>query len=224
VKVLVIEDYRPLRESVVQGLRENGYAVDETGDGDEGLWYASTGEYDVVVLDLRLPKMDGLEILTKLRKKMSQVHILIVTARDSVKDRVRGLDLGADDYLVKPFEFNELLARVRALIRRKYEIKTAEIVVGDLRLDTVKKQALLFEKRLDLTAKEYAILELLALRRGRVVSREVIQENIYDFASEIGSNIIDVYIGRLRKKLEKTGAGRILHTKRGFGYMLGEQD
>ncbi|UCF88828.1 MAG: response regulator, partial [bacterium] len=123
MKLLLIEDYAPLRTSLVKGLTENGYAVDATGDGAEGLWYASTGEYDVVVLDLRLPGMDGLEVLRELRKGKNKVHVLIVTAKDSVDDRVAGLDLGADDYLVKPFEFSELLARVRALVRRKYDQK-----------------------------------------------------------------------------------------------------
>jgi len=224
MKILIIEDYEPLLESLRQGLRENGYTVDATGDGEEGLWYASTGEYDLIILDLMLPGMDGVEILDRLRKQENPVHILIVTARDAVQDRVTGLDLGADDYLIKPFEFSELLARVRALVRRKYESKTPAIVIGDLHLDTIRKQAVMYGKELDLTSREYAILELLDLKRGRVVSRDAIRENIYDFASETGSNIIDVYVGRLRRKLEGAGGRRILHTRRGFGYMLGEPD
>ena len=224
MKILLIEDYKPLRESIKKGLIENGYAVDYTGDGEEGLWYASTGEYDVVVLDLRLPGMDGLEVLKGLRAQKNKVHVLIITARDSVDDRVKGLDLGADDYLVKPFEFSELLARVRALVRRKHDQKEPVIRVGDLEIDTSGREVKRGGKLLDLTVKEYAIMEILARKAGRVVSREMILEGVYDFASDLSSNVIDVYIGRLRKKLEAEQGNRILHTKRGFGYMLGKED
>jgi len=224
MKILLIEDYKPLRESLQQGLRENGYAVDTAGDGEEGLWYATTGEYDVVILDLRLPGMDGLQFLKTLRSQKNRVHILIVTARDSVSDRVEGLDLGADDYLVKPFEFSELLARVRALVRRKYDRKEPVIRVGGVEIDTSARTVRLSGETLDLTSREYAILEILALKAGSVVSRETLQQGIYDFAAEHSSNVIDVYIGRLRKKLETAGGKRILQTKRGFGYVLGEED
>lgn len=223
MKILLIEDYAPLRESMVQGLRENGYTVDATGDGEEGLWYASTGEYDVVVLDIRLPGMDGLKVLKKLREQKNRVHVLIVTARDTVDDRVKGLDLGADDYLVKPFEFSELLARVRALVRRKYDQKEPLIRVADIEIDTVNREIRRGGQPLDLTIREYAIMEILARQAGRIVSREAIQEGVYDFASELSSNVIDVYIGRLRKKLEMSGEDKVLHTKRGFGYMLGDR-
>jgi DNA-binding response OmpR family regulator len=224
MKLLLIEDYKPLRESMEQGLRENGYAVDAAGDGEEGLWYASTGEYEVVVLDLRLPGMDGLEILRRLRAQKNRVHVLIVTARDTIDDRVEGLDLGADDYLVKPFEFSELLARVRALVRRKYDQKEPVIRVADVEVDTSSRAVRRGGRPIDLTLREYAIIEILARKAGRVVSRESIQESVYDFAAELSSNVIDVYIGRLRRKLETGGGNKILHTKRGFGYMLGEED
>ena len=224
MKILLIEDYTPLRESMEQGFRENGYAVDATGDGEEGLWYASTGEYEVVVLDLRLPGMDGLEILRRLRAQKNRVHVLIVTARDSVHDRVEGLDLGADDYLVKPFEFNELLARIRALVRRKYDQKEPVIRVADVEIDTSARAVKRSGQPLDLTLREYTIMEILARKAGRFVSRETIQEGVYDFAAELSSNVVDVYIGRLRRKLEMRGGEKILHTKRGFGYMLGEED
>ena len=223
MKVLLIEDYAPLRESLQQGLRENGYAVDSTGDGEEGLWYASTGEYEVVVLDLRLPGMDGLEVLRRLRAQKNRVHVLIVTARDTTDDRVEGLDLGADDYLVKPFEFSELLARVRALVRRKYDQKEPVISVADVEVDTSARTVRRSGRTVDLTVREYAIMEILARKAGKVVSRETIQEGVYDFAVELSSNVIDVYIGRLRKKLDIGGGNKILHTKRGFGYMLGEE-
>jgi len=224
MKLLLIEDYKPLRESMRKGLVENGYAVDSTGDGAEGLWFASTGEYDVLILDLRLPGMEGLEILKRLRAQKNRVHVLIVTAKDSIDDRVEGLDLGADDYLVKPFEFNELLARVRALVRRKYGQKEPVVRVADIEIDTSAREVRRGGRPVDLTVREYAIMEILARKAGRVVSRETIQEGVYDFASELSSNVIDVYIGRLRRKLEIKGGNKILHTKRGFGYMLGEED
>jgi DNA-binding response OmpR family regulator len=224
MKLLLIEDYKPLRESMKKGFVENGYAVDAAGDGEEGLWYASTGEYEVVVLDLRLPGMDGLEILRRLRAQKNSVHVLIVTARDTIDDRVEGLDLGADDYLVKPFEFSELLARVRALVRRKYDQKEPVIRVADVEVDTSSRAVRRGGRPVDLTLREYAIMEILARKAGRVVSREAIQEGVYDFAAELSSNVIDVYIGRLRRKLETGGGNKILHTKRGFGYMLGEED
>jgi len=223
MKILLIEDYKPLRESMRQGLRENGYAVDTTGDGEEGLWYASTGEYEVVVLDLRLPGMGGLEVLRRLRAQNNRVHVLIVTAKDSIDDRVKGLDLGADDYLVKPFELSELLARVRALVRRKHDQKEPVIRVADVEVDTSARSVRRGGMLVDLTLREYAIMEILARKAGRIVSRESIQEGIYDFAAELSSNVIDVYIGRLRRKLDVCGGDKILHTKRGFGYMLGEE-
>ena len=224
MKILLIEDYKPLRESMEKGLRENGYAVDSAADGEEGLWFATTGEYNVVVLDLRLPGIDGLEVLGKLRAQNSGVHVLIVTARDTVDDRVKGLDLGADDYLVKPFEFSELLARVRALVRRKYEQKEPLIRVADVEIDTTLREVRRNGKLLDLTIKEYAIMEILARKAGKVVSREAIQEGVYDFAAEHSSNVIDVYIARLRRKLVAAGGGKILHTKRGYGYVLTEEE
>jgi len=224
MKILLIEDYRPLRESMEQGLRENGYAVDATGDGKEGFWYASTGEYDVVILDLRLPGMDGLQVLERLRALKNKVHVVIVTAKDSIRERVEGLDLGADDYLVKPFEFSELLARLRALVRRKYDQKEPVIRVADLEVDTSARQVKRGGRTLDLTIREYAIVEILARKSGNVVSRAAIQEGVYDFAAELSSNVIDVYIGRLRRKLESGGGKKILHTKRGFGYILAGED
>ncbi|KPK59789.1 MAG: hypothetical protein AMK73_08460 [Planctomycetes bacterium SM23_32] len=219
--LLLIEDYAPLQKSLARGLREAGFAVDVTGDGEEGLWYARTGNYDVVILDLMLPKLDGLTILRKLRESGSQAHVLILTAKDTVPDRVRGLDLGADDYLIKPFALDELLARVRALVRRKYEAKAPEIRVGDLEVDTVNRTAQWEGEPLELTAREYGLLEVLALQPGRTVTRTEIAERLYDFASEAESNVIDVYVARLRKKLEEGGRPRLIHTRRGLGYVLG---
>lgn len=222
MKVLLIEDYEPLRRSIRRGLSEAGFAVDATGDGEEGLWYACSGEYDVIVLDLMLPKVDGLTILRRLRKEGGTAAVLILTARDTVADRVRGLDLGADDYLVKPFAFEELLARIRALVRRRYEAASPTIRVADLEIDTNGRTVRRGGRALFLTAREYALLEFLALRAGQVVARSDVWEHLYGFDAEPDSNVIDVYVARLRKHLEHGGASRLIHTRRGLGYVLGE--
>lgn len=218
--VLVVEDYVPLRESMTQALREEGYAVDATGDGEEGLWYAQTGQYDVVLLDLMLPKMDGLTILRKLREAGIAVHVLILTAKDGVEDRVRGLDLGADDYLVKPFALEELLARVRALVRREYGTKSPILRVADLEINVGNRTVRRATRTVELTAREFAILEYMARRPGEVVSRTDLWEHVYDFAAEPNSNVIDVHIASLRRKIELAGKPRLIHTRRGFGYSL----
>ena len=218
---MVIEDYRPLRQSLSKGLREAGYAVDATGDGEEGLWYATGGEYDVVVLDLMLPGVDGLQILRTIRSRGRTSPVLILTARDTVEDRVRGLDLGADDYLVKPFAFAELLARIRALVRRGYRRKHPSIEVQDLRIDLTTQRLWRRQQEIVLTPREYALLEYLAMRAGEVVSRTDIWEHVYEFHSAASSNVVDVYIGYLRKKLEGLDRPRLIHTIRGRGYLLG---
>lgn len=222
MKVLVVEDFQLLRDSLAQGLREAGYAVDATGDGEEGLWYATTGAYDVIVLDLLLPKLDGLSVLNRLREQGCASHVLILTARDGAEDRVRGLDAGADDYLVKPFVFDELLARVRALVRRRYDAKSPVIRVGDMEIDTLERVARRGGKRIELSNREYAMLELLASRAGQVVTRSDIWEHVYEFDSAADSNVVDVFIGHLRRKLEQEGLPRLIQTRRGHGYVLGE--
>jgi len=222
MKVLVVEDFQLLRDSLAQGLREAGYAVDATGDGEEGLWYATTGAYDVIVLDLLLPKLDGLTVLQRLRERGCASHVLILTARDGAEDRVRGLDAGADDYLVKPFVFDELLARVRALVRRRYDAKSPVIRVGDMEIDTLKRVAQRAGRRIELSNREYAMLELLASRAGQVVTRSDIWEHVYEFDSAADSNVVDVFIGHLRRKLEQEGLPRLIQTRRGHGYVLGE--
>ncbi len=221
MRILLVEDYEPLRNAVAQGLREAGFAVDATGDGEEGLWYGLSNDYDAMILDVMLPGMDGLTILQRLRQKHKNVPILILTARDGVQDRVRGLDSGADDYLVKPFAFEELLARIRALVRRGYGLKNPVLAVGDLEIDTTKRTVSREGIPLSLTAREYALLEYLALRAGTVVSRTEIWEHVYDFHSMAESNVVDVYIGYLRKKIERPDLPRLIHTRRGQGYMLG---
>jgi DNA-binding response OmpR family regulator len=226
MRILLIEDYAPLARSLTQGLREAGYAVDATGDGEEGLALARTNPYDALVLDLMVPKVDGLTILARLRAGGSNAGVVIITARDQVPDRVGGLDLGADDYLVKPFAFDELLARLRAVIRRRYGAPANVVRVGDLTLDLGARTVRHADRPVALSAREFALLEYLALRRGQIVSRAEIWEHVYDFAAEPSSNVVDVYVGYLRRKLGdgEGGATRLIHTHRGLGYSLGAVD
>ncbi len=220
MRILVVEDFSPLRKSVVQGLREAGYAVDEAADGEAGLWQAQSGEHDVIILDLMLPKLDGLSVLKQLREKNCPAHVLILTARDTADDKVRGLDGGADDYLVKPFSFAELLARVRALVRRKYESKSTVLKIDDLELNLAKRQVHRAGQIIDLSGREYALLEYLAMNADRIVSRTDIWQHVYDFNAAVESNVVDVYIGRLRQKIERPERPRLIHTRRGQGYVL----
>lgn len=220
VRVLVVEDYGPLRGALVQALREEGHSVDLAADGEGALARASGGEYDVIVLDLMLPRLDGLGVLERLRSAGVESHVLILTARDGLDDRVHGLDLGADDYLVKPFAMAELLARVRALVRRGYGRKSPVITVGHLEIHTGPHEVYVDGERVDLTAREYALLEYLALRAGEVVSRLDIWQHVYDEHASAQSNVVDVYIGYLRRKLERPGRPKLIHTRRGEGYVL----
>jgi len=220
LKVLVVEDYAPIRKAVEATLRESGYAVDFATDGLEGYSAASKGDYDCIVLDWMLPKMSGLDLLVRLRQASDQTPILMLTAKDTTEDRIKGLDFGADDYLVKPFAIGELLARIRALIRRHYSAKNPIITIENLCLDTVAKKLTRNENLIELSAMEYSLLEYLALRIGQVVSRTDIWNHLYDQSDDSHSNVVDVYIGYLRKKLESDGSARILHTRRGLGYIL----
>jgi len=222
MRVLVVEDYEPLARSLVQGLREAAYAVDVTGDGALALELAQTNSYDALVLDLMMPKVDGLSVLRRLRASGSSAGVLIITARDEVPDRVGALDLGADDYLVKPFAFDELLARLRAVIRRRYRSAQNLVRVGDLELDGAARTVRRAGRAIALSAREFALLEYLALRRGQIVTRTEIWEHVYDFAAEPSSNVVDVYVGYLRRKLGdgEGGAPRLIQTHRGIGYAL----
>lgn len=221
MRVLLIEDYQPLRRSLDQGLREAGFSVDASADGEEGLWYAQANAYDAIVLDLMLPKLDGLTVLERLRTGGNRTPVLILTARDSLDDRVRGLDRGADDYLTKPFALAELLARLRALVRRGYRRPETVLAVAHLTIDTAARTATVAGEKVSLTAKEFALLELLARRSGELVTRSDIIEHCYDFATEAASNVIDVYIGYLRRKIERPDQPRLIHTRRGQGYVFG---
>ena len=222
MRVLVVEDYPPLRESVAKGLSEAGFAVDAAAEGREGLWLAESNDYDVIVLDLMLPLVDGLTILGKVRDKGTRTSVLILTARDQLEDRVDGLNRGADDYLIKPFAFDELLARVKTLVRRKYNVQDPVIRVADLEINTSARTVRRSGRIIELTAREYSLLEYLAVRVGEVVTRTDIWEDVYDFKSESGSNVVDVYIGYLRRKLESDQTPLLIHTRRGQGYTLGK--
>ena len=222
MRVLVIEDFELLRDSIAQGLTEAGFAVDSSADGEQGLWYATSNQYDVIILDLMLPRLDGLSVLKRIREKDRRTSVLILTAKDTAEDRVRGLDVGADDYLVKPFVFAELLARVRALVRRKYDARSPILKIADMEIDTAARAVRRAGNVIELSAREYALLELLALRVGEVVTRTDIWEHVYNFNSTAESNVVDVYIAHLRRKLEGPGLPRLIHTRRGHGYVLGE--
>ena len=205
---------------MAETLRSAGYTVDDTGDGNEGLWFIRENRYAVVVLDLGLPSRDGMELLSELRAKDKDTSVLVVTARDSINDRVLGLQEGADDYMVKPFALEELVARVQVLTRRSFGIRKAEIEVGGLKIDTLKRSAHAGEAPVKLTAMEFSILELLALRRHQVVSRADIWEQLYDFDADADSNVVEVLIARLRKKMSEAGLPKLIHTRRGAGYIL----
>jgi DNA-binding response OmpR family regulator len=226
MRVLLIEDYEPLARSLAQGLREAGYAVDVTGNGQDGLALGQGNPYDALVLDLMVPKLDGLTILRTLRAGGCNAGVLIITARDQLSDRVGGLDLGADDYLVKPFAFEELLARLRAVIRRRYGAAANLVRVGDLVIDAGARTVKRAGQVVVLSAREFALLEYLAMRRGQVVSRAEIWEHVYDFAAEPSSNVVDVYVGYLRRKLGdgEGNAPRLIHTHRGLGYSIEAPD
>src|SRR5260221_117771 len=215
MRVLVIEDEPELLRPLAQALREDGYAVDEAADGEEGLFKATSWDYDAVVLDLMLPRLDGWQVLAGLRKSR-KTPVLILTARDAVADRVRGLDLGADDYLVKPFELAELFARLRALIRRAAGQADPRITLGDVVVDprtrTVKRRG----AAVALTAREYALVELLALHRGKLVTRTQIYDHIFDETDDSLSNLVEVHISNIRKKLGKN----FIATRRGQGYIV----
>lgn len=220
VRVLLVEDSKRLQQSVGTGLKKSGYAVDVTGDGQEGLWSAESNDYDVIILDLMLPGLDGLSVLRRLREQGKETHILILTAKDTVEDRVRGLQGGADDYLVKPFAFEELLARVQALCRRSFSKKNPRVVISDLEIDTAAKSVTRGGRAISLAPREYKLLEYLALRRGEVVPRGDIESHIYDEHVEPMSNVVDTTIYALRKKIDLPGAVPLIHTRRGMGYAL----
>ena len=222
MRLLLVEDSPRLQLSVATALRRSGYAVDTAGDGEEGLWLAESNNYDLVILDLMLPKLDGLEVLRRLRAAGRDTHVLLLTARDTVADRVQGLETGADDYLVKPFALEELLARVQALCRRAYGTKTQVLAVADLEIDTLARTVRRAGRPVELTSREYLLLEYLARRRGQVVSRTEIEAHIYDGQVDPMSNVVDSAICAVRRKLGAGNDAPLIRTRRGLGYVLGE--
>jgi len=224
MRLLLVEDSERLRETIAMALRRSGYRVDETGDGEKGLWLAQDHQYDAAILDIMLPSLDGLSLLKQIRSENNEMPVMFLTAKDGINDRVEGLRSGADDYLVKPFALEELLARVEALCRRSYQKANNEIRVADLKLDSAAKIASRAGQALDLTPREFALLEHLMLRAGQVVSRLQIEEHIYDDLVSPMSNVVDSAIYGLRKKIaiEKDSAP-LIHTKRGLGYVFEER-
>jgi len=220
MRVLVAEDARPMAEALAKGLREQGYAVDIAFDGETALIQAEINQYDAIVLDVMLPRRDGFAICRALRAQGAKMPVLMLTARDSVEDRVTGLDAGADDYLIKPFAFKELLARLRALLRRHGDPRPPQLRVADLMLDTASREVRRGRRAIRLTTKEYALLEFLMLHAGEVVSRESISEHVWDESFDPFSNLIEVYIQRLRKKIDEGEAVKLIQTRRGAGYIL----
>jgi DNA-binding response OmpR family regulator len=221
MRVLLVEDEPTAARALARGLREEAYAVDVAADGDAALFQAATTDYDALILDVMLPAKDGLAVCRSIRGAGNTVPILMVTARDAVQSRIEGLDCGADDYLVKPFDFGELLARLRALIRRgRQPLLPDRLAVGALVLDTRGRLARIHDREIRLTAKEYALLEYLARRAGDVVSRGDIAEHVWDEYYDPLSNVVDVYIQRLRRKLDETGSESFIRTRRGEGYQL----
>ena len=220
MRILVAEDHPTLAASIAEGLRDDGYAVDLTMDGDEALHFATSNSYGCIVLDVMLPGKDGFAILKALRQRGATTPVVFLTARDAVDDRVRGLDMGADDYVVKPFEWAELLARVRAAMRRSQGHAAALITVGDLEIDTAAKTVRRAGRSIELSAREYSLLEYLAHREGQVVSRADIWDQLYGQEDATTSNVVDVYIGYLRQKIDRDHALKLIHTRRGLGYVL----
>ena len=220
MRILLVEDEKKAVAFLHKGLTEAGFSVDSAEAGDDGLFKAVQRAHDLIVLDVMLPRLDGWSVLAELRRVGVHVPVLMLTARDAVPDRVKGLELGADDYLVKPFAFTELLARVRALLRRRVERQPDSVQIADLRVDLMGRRAYRGETRLDLAPKEFALLSLLARRRGEVLSRLVIAEQVWDMNFEGDSNVVDVAVRRLRRKADDPFATRLIHTVRGMGYVL----
>ncbi len=220
MRILVVEDEAPMAELLRRCLKENGFAVDVAATGEDGLWYAGETDYDVIVLDVMLPGTDGFGVLREIRAVGRWVPVLLLTARDAVEDRVRGLDLGADDYLVKPFALAELLSRLRALMRRGARERPAVLTVGDLSLDPATRSVARDGTPITLTAKEFALLECLMRRPGQVLSKAELIGHVWDFTFDADSNVVEVYVGYLRQKIDRPFGRRSLRTSRGAGYWL----
>ena len=224
MRILVVEDEKDLNNIITKHLKKNNFSVDSVFNGEEALEYLDYGTYDLIILDIMLPKVNGYEVIKKLRENKNETAVLILTARDSIEDKIKGLDLGADDYLIKPFDFGELLARIRALVRRKYGNTSNTLEIDDLCIDIAKKTVVRGGKNIELTGKEYEVLEYLIQNKGHVLSRDKIRDSVWDYGYEGESNIIDVLIKNIRKKIDIGNSKPLIHTKRGLGYVLKEDE
>jgi heavy metal response regulator len=223
LRILVVEDEPRIIEFVKQGLEQEGFQVDSASDGKTGLSYALSGSYDVIILDVMLPLMNGFELCAEIRSRGVGTPVIMLTARDAVADRVEGLNTGADDYITKPFAFEELVARIRAVTRRKQAISITNVIrVGDLEVDLDRHKVTRSEKIIELTPKEFKLLEYLIINKGKVLSRTKIMENVWGFDFDAETNVVDVYIRYLRQKIDDTIDNKLIKTVRGFGYMVGE--
>ena len=223
MRVLVVEDERKVAQFIKKGLEEEGYAVDLAFDGEEGLHMALDRVHDLILLDISLPKMDGLRVLKKLREEKLATPVLLLTVRAAIEDKVLGLDSGADDYLTKPFAFQELLARIRALLRRKAEAGPPLLRFADLILDPARRLVTRGEEKIELTSKEFSLLEYFLRNPGRVLTRAMISEHVWDYDFDTESNVIDVYVNYLRRKIDSGREKKLIHTVRGAGYVLKEE-
>jgi len=220
MRILVIEDEKKVANFIKKGLEEEHYAVDTAFDGEEGLYMAEVNEYDVIVLDLMIPKIEGLEVLKRIRGKKNNVPILVLTAKNTVEDTVKGLDAGCDDYMTKPFAFMEFLARIRALLRREKTDKAPLLRIADLTLSLVTHKVTRKEREIELTSKEYALLEYFMRNPDKVLTRTMISEHVWDYHFDSMTNVVDVYVNYLRKKIDKDFEPKLIHTLRGIGYMM----
>ncbi len=223
MRILLAEDEADLNKIITRKLTSDGYSVDSCYNGSEAIDFLETADYDVVILDIMMPEVDGFGVLHHMRNTGNSVPVLFLTAKDSIADRVKGLDSGADDYLTKPFSFEELAARIRVMTRKRFDIAANMLEVGDLTLDTVSHTVKRGEKEITLSTKEYNLLEYLMLNRGIVLSREKIEDHIWNFEYEGGTNVVDVYISYLRKKIDGNCQDKLIHTVRGRGYMIKEK-
>ncbi len=223
MRILLIEDEQKAREYLKKGLAESSFVVDEAANGEDGLHLALTGNYDVIVLDVMLPKQDGWSVLQQFRRAGKQTPVLFLTARDAVQDRVQGLELGADDYLIKPFAFSELLARVRSLLRRGPARPQERLRIADLEIDLIRHKVSRSGQPIDLAPKEFALLSLLMRRASEVLSRTLISEQVWDMNFDSDTNVVDVAVRRLRRKVDDPYPKKLIHTVRGVGYVLGER-
>ena len=220
MKLLIVEDSPRLRKSLTAGFTRLNFAVDSTGDGKDGLNYAMIYEYDAIILDIMLPSLDGLSLLKELRDKRKDTNVLILSAKDQVEDRINGLNLGADDYLIKPFSFDELHARIQTLIRRTHGVKSSHILLMGLDIDTTMRSASINSQTLNLTPKEYSILEYLALNQGKVMTYDTMDSHLYTSSDVVSQNTLEAHVSSLRKKLKQSGINNLVQTKRGFGYYI----